>query len=90
MQFVDQFTLELRDSDRTQELLAARGTDGGEQLFTRANDFGYSKHPDETLNIWNKDEVLADVVKMIITANMILWKNRNFVLQFNSIYPTAT
>ncbi len=52
---------------RTQELLAARRTDGGEQLFTRANDFGYSKHPDETLNIWNKDEVLADVVKMIRT-----------------------
>ncbi|RZN79460.1 MAG: PIG-L family deacetylase, partial [Winogradskyella sp.] len=47
---------------RTQELLAARGVDGGEQRFTRANDFGYSKHPDETLSIWNKDEVLADVV----------------------------
>jgi len=47
---------------RTQELLAARSIDGGEQRFTRANDFGYSKHPDETLTIWNKDEVLADVV----------------------------
>ncbi len=47
---------------RTQELLAARRVDGGEQLFTRANDFGYSKHPDETLTIWNKDEVLSDVV----------------------------
>lgn len=47
---------------RTQELLAARRVDGGEQRFTRANDFGYSKHPDETLEIWNKDEVLADVV----------------------------
>ncbi|QHI35702.1 Mycothiol S-conjugate amidase [Kordia antarctica] len=47
---------------RTQELLAARGIDGGQQLFTRANDFGYSKHPDETLDIWNKDEVLSDVV----------------------------
>ncbi|MGB3608102.1 PIG-L family deacetylase, partial [Psychroserpens sp.] len=50
---------------RTQELLAARRTDGGEQLFTRANDFGYSKHPDETLAIWNKDEVLSDVVLAI-------------------------
>ena len=30
---------------RTQELLAARRVDGGEQFFTRANDFGYSKHP---------------------------------------------
>jgi LmbE family N-acetylglucosaminyl deacetylase len=47
---------------RTQELLAARSIDGGEQRFTRANDFGYSKHPDETLEIWNKDDVLSDVV----------------------------
>lgn len=47
---------------RTQELLAARRTDGGTQFFSRANDFGFSKHPDETLKIWNKDEVLADVV----------------------------
>jgi LmbE family N-acetylglucosaminyl deacetylase len=50
---------------RTQELLAARRTDGGQQFFTRANDFGYSKHPDETLAIWNKDEVLGDVVRAI-------------------------
>ncbi|CAA0230698.1 PIG-L family deacetylase [Tenacibaculum maritimum] len=47
---------------RTQELLAARSVDGGEQMFSRANDFGYSKHPDETLKIWNKNKVLADVV----------------------------
>lgn len=47
---------------RTQELLAARRTDGGKQMFTRANDFGYSKTPEETKRIWNKDEVLADVV----------------------------
>ena len=50
---------------RTQELLAARRTDGGEQFFTRAKDFGYSKHPDETLDIWNKEEVLKDVVSII-------------------------
>ncbi|WP_109682349.1 PIG-L family deacetylase [Xanthomarina spongicola] len=50
---------------RTQELLTAREIDGGEQLFTRANDFGYSKHPDETLEIWNKEEVLSDVVLAI-------------------------
>jgi len=50
---------------RTQELLAARRIDGGEQRFTRANDFGYSKHPDETLSIWNKNEVLSDVVLAI-------------------------
>lgn len=50
---------------RTQELLAARRTDGGEQFFTRANDFGYSKHPDETLELWNKEEILKDVVSII-------------------------
>ncbi len=50
---------------RTQELLAARRTDGGQQFFTRANDFGYSKHPDETLAIWNEKEVLGDVVRAI-------------------------
>jgi LmbE family N-acetylglucosaminyl deacetylase len=50
---------------RTQELLAARRIDGGQQFFTRANDFGYSKHPNETLEIWNKEEVLKDVVSVI-------------------------
>ncbi|GAA4269493.1 PIG-L family deacetylase [Hyunsoonleella aestuarii] len=50
---------------RTQELLAARRIDGGEQIFTRANDFGFSKHPEETLEIWNKDQVLSDVVLAI-------------------------
>ena len=50
---------------RTQELLAARRIDGGQQFFTRANDFGYSKHPKETLKIWNKKEVLSDVVRII-------------------------
>jgi len=47
---------------RTQELLAARRTDGTEQFFTRANDFGYSKNPEETFSFWNKDSILADVV----------------------------
>ena len=50
---------------RTQELLAARRVDGGHQWFSRANDFGYSKHPDETLAIWDKEEVLSDVVRAI-------------------------
>ncbi|MGO4921201.1 PIG-L family deacetylase [Maribacter spongiicola] len=50
---------------RTQELLAARRVDGGEQFFSRANDFGYSKHPDETLEIWNKEAILGDVVRTI-------------------------
>ena len=47
---------------RTQELIEARKIDGGEQFFSRANDFGYSKTPEETLQIWDKDKVLADVV----------------------------
>ncbi|WP_037374205.1 PIG-L family deacetylase [Salinimicrobium xinjiangense] len=50
---------------RTQELLAARKIDGGKQFFTRANDFGYSKNPEETLSIWNEEEVLKDVVRTI-------------------------
>ncbi|TDN87900.1 LmbE family N-acetylglucosaminyl deacetylase [Salegentibacter sp. 24] len=50
---------------RTQELLAARRIDGGEQFFTRANDFGYSKTPEETLEIWDKEQVLSDVVWII-------------------------
>ncbi|WP_299436976.1 PIG-L family deacetylase [uncultured Aquimarina sp.] len=70
---------------RTQELLAARNTDGGEQMFTRANDFGYSKHPDETLAIWDKKEVLSDVV----------WAIRKFqpdviVNRFNHRTPGST
>ncbi|AQS92762.1 LmbE family protein [Polaribacter sp. BM10] len=70
---------------RTQELLAARNVDGGEQMFSRANDFGYSKHPDETLDIWNKELVLSDVV----------WAIRNFkpdviINRFNHRTPGTT
>ncbi|WP_041567146.1 PIG-L family deacetylase [Nonlabens dokdonensis] len=50
---------------RTQELLEARNIDGGQQFFTRANDFGYSKHPDETLEIWDQQEVMEDMVQII-------------------------
>jgi LmbE family N-acetylglucosaminyl deacetylase len=50
---------------RTEELLEARKTDGGQQFFTRANDFGYSKNPDETFEFWTKDEILSDVVLTI-------------------------
>jgi LmbE family N-acetylglucosaminyl deacetylase len=50
---------------RTQELLAARRLDGGQQYFTRARDFGYSKDYRETLRIWGEDAVLADVVRVI-------------------------
>ncbi len=65
---------------RTQELLRARETDGGRQFFTRAMDFGYSKNPDETLQNWDKQKVLSDVV----------WVIRNFrpdiiITRFNTI-----
>ncbi|MDC6364468.1 MULTISPECIES: PIG-L family deacetylase [Flavobacteriaceae] len=61
---------------RTQELLAARRVDGGEQLFSRANDFGYSKLPKETLKIWDKDKVLGDVVWAIRTLKPDVIINR--------------
>ncbi|RZK55182.1 MAG: PIG-L family deacetylase [Pedobacter sp.] len=50
---------------RTQELLAARRTDGAEQFFTRANDFGFSKTSDESFKIWGKEQILSDVVWVI-------------------------
>jgi len=50
---------------RTQELLAARRTDGGEQFFTRAVDFGYSKSATETFTKWPHDSILSDVVWVI-------------------------
>ena len=47
---------------RSNELVAARAIDGGEQFFTRAIDFGFSKSSDETLSKWPREEILADVV----------------------------
>lgn len=50
---------------RTNELIQARKIDGGNQYFTSAIDFGYSKHPRETLKIWDKDQILGEVVGRI-------------------------
>src|SRR6266516_7839433 len=50
---------------RTQELLAARRLDGGRQYFTRAKDFGYSKSAEETLSVWDRQQVLGDIVRVI-------------------------
>jgi LmbE family N-acetylglucosaminyl deacetylase len=47
---------------RTQELLQARKVDGGNQMFTRANDFGFSKNAEETISIWDSELVKQDVV----------------------------
>jgi LmbE family N-acetylglucosaminyl deacetylase len=50
---------------RTQELLAARRIDGGKQFFSTANDFGFSRNPQETLLLWDSTRVLADMVWVI-------------------------
>ena len=47
---------------RTHELLEARKRDGGEQYFTRAVDFGFTKTTDEALTTWGKEKVLHDLV----------------------------
>jgi LmbE family N-acetylglucosaminyl deacetylase len=52
---------------RTQELLAARRLDGGRQFFTRALDFGFSKDYRQTLQVWDKQQVLSDIVRVIRT-----------------------
>lgn len=50
---------------RTGELVAARELDGGVQFFTRAIDFGFSKTAEETIEKWEEDEVLRDIVLVI-------------------------
>ena len=48
---------------RTQELYAARKIDGAIQFFSSAKDFGFSKNPNETFSIWNKQKVLNEIIK---------------------------
>jgi LmbE family N-acetylglucosaminyl deacetylase len=50
---------------RSQELLAARRVDGGEQFFTRAFDFGFSKSTTEALETWGREKILSDAVWVI-------------------------
>ncbi|MFY9571276.1 MAG: PIG-L family deacetylase, partial [Blastocatellia bacterium] len=52
---------------RTEELLAARRLDGAQQFFSRAFDFGFSKSRTETLSKWDREAVLADMVRVIRT-----------------------
>src|SRR5690349_16429841 len=52
---------------RTEELLAARKLDGAQQFFSRAYDFGFSKSRKETLGKWDREAVLADMVRVIRT-----------------------
>ncbi|NJB86013.1 LmbE family N-acetylglucosaminyl deacetylase [Lewinella marina] len=76
---------ELLGLTRTQELLAARRIDGGQQFFSRANDFGYSKHPDETFTIWDKQQVLSDAVWVIRK-----WRPDVIILRFDPRAPGST
>ena len=50
---------------RTQELVEARRIDGGEQFFTNAIDFGYSKTSEETMRIWGREKIVGDIVWII-------------------------
>jgi LmbE family N-acetylglucosaminyl deacetylase len=50
---------------RTEELLAAHRSDGAEQFFTRAVDFGFSFSIDESFEKWGKDEIVGDYVRLI-------------------------
>ena len=50
---------------RTQELLQARKIDAGEQYFSSAFDFGFSKTYDETFRFWKKQEILEQAVWII-------------------------
>lgn len=61
---------------RTHELLGARSVDGGEQYFTRANDFGFTKTTDEALTTWGKEQILADLVWRIRSFQPDIMVNR--------------
>lgn len=50
---------------RTNELWNARKIDGGKQFFSTADDFGFSKHPKEAFEKWDKDLLLKQMVYLI-------------------------
>ncbi|WP_432666799.1 PIG-L family deacetylase [Wukongibacter baidiensis] len=50
---------------RSQELASARAIDGSKQLFLGATDFGYSVSTEETFSIWDKEELLGNMVRHI-------------------------
>ncbi len=52
---------------RTEELLQARRLDGGQQLFTRAFDFGFSRTRAESAALWGEETILDDMVRAIRT-----------------------
>lgn len=52
---------------RTGELEAVHRYDGAQQFYTRAYEFGFSYSVEETLEKWGKEEILADMVRIIRT-----------------------
>jgi len=61
---------------RTEELLQARRLDGGEQFFSRAFDYGFSKTLAEAKSKWNEGEVLGDMVRVIRTFRPLVIHSR--------------
>jgi LmbE family N-acetylglucosaminyl deacetylase len=52
---------------RTEELLQARALDGGDQFFTRAFDFGFTKTMEEAGAKWGEQRILGDMVRVLRT-----------------------
>jgi LmbE family N-acetylglucosaminyl deacetylase len=50
---------------RTEELLQARTLDGGDQFFTRAFDFGFTKTMGEAAEKWDEARIVGDMVRAI-------------------------
>ena len=52
---------------RTEELLQSRALDGGQQMFTRVMDYGFSKTRAEAAEKWGEQLTLGDMVRAIRT-----------------------
>jgi LmbE family N-acetylglucosaminyl deacetylase len=61
---------------RTEELLQARRLDGGQQFFTRAIDYGFSKARSEAAAKWDERLVLGDMVRVIRTFRPLVIYSR--------------
>lgn len=53
---------------RTDELLGARAVDGAQQYFTTVYDFGFSRTLKESLEKWDEQKALEEVVRVIRTV----------------------
>jgi hypothetical protein len=49
----------------TEEVLAARRIDGGDQFFARAYDFGRARTAADAFRKWDRDTLLADIVTIV-------------------------